>query len=271
MVRMQEMYENAKPLKEVVQAAILWPIWLRIGLLDIQMRYRRSALGVGYVFINLAVMVFALGAIYSHILGQDLRIFLPFLTIGLVSWGYLTSSIVEGGSTFIISEGYIKQIGLPLYVYVFRSFVRITATTLLTLPAYFIVAIVYSVDLRWGALWALFGILLLGIVSFLMIAIFAHLNVRIRDTAYIASMGLQVMFFVTPIIWPPESLRFHYLRWVINLNPFYHLLEVIRHPLVMSEPATPINYLVVFMTIVCLSIVAWVFTKWYIGRIAYLL
>jgi ABC-type polysaccharide/polyol phosphate export permease len=58
---------------------------------------------------------------------------------------------------------------------------------------------------------------------------------------------------------------------VINLNPFYHLLEVIRHPLVMSEPATPINYLVVIMTIVCLSIVAWVFTKWYIGRIAYLL
>ena len=271
MVRMQEMVENVKPLKEIVQAAALWPIWLRIGLLDIQMRYRRSVLGIGYIFLNLAVMIFALGLIYGNILGQDLKTFLPFLTVGFVVWGYLTSSVVEGGSTFIASEGYIKQIGLPLYVYVFRSFVRITTTMLLTLPAYFIVAGVYSVDFQWGVLWALPGILLLGIVSFSMIAIFAHLNVRIRDTAYIASLGLQVMFFVTPILWPPESLRFNKLRWVIDFNPFYHMMEVVRHPLIRSEPATPLNYLVVILTIVCLSIVALIFTKRFSGRIAYFL
>jgi len=103
------MYENVKPLKEVAQAVILWPIWLRIGLLDIQMRYRRSALGVGYIFINLAVMVFALGAIYGHILGQDLRIFLPFLTIGLVSWGYLTSSVVEGEARLSFQKGILNR------------------------------------------------------------------------------------------------------------------------------------------------------------------
>jgi ABC-type polysaccharide/polyol phosphate export permease len=265
------MRENTKPLKEIVQAAKLWPIWLRIGLQDIRMRYQRSALGVGYIFINLAVMIFALGAIYSKILGQDMKAFLPFLTVGLVAWGYLTSSVVEGGSTFIQSEGYIKQIGLPPYVYVFRSFVRITATMLLTVPVYFIVALVYSVHFRWGALWAILGILLLGVVSFLMIAIFAHLNVRIRDTAYIASMSLQVMFFVTPIIWPPESLRFGRLRWVIDFNPFYHMMEVFRHPLIVSEPATSLNYVAVIITIVCLSFVTWILTKQFSGRIAYFL
>jgi len=265
------MAENTYPLKEIVQAARLWPIWLRIGFQDIQMRYQRSALGVGYIFANLAVMILALGAIYSSIMGQDLKTFLPFLTIGLIIWNYLNASIVEGANAFVLSEGYIKQIGLPLYVYVFRSFVRITATTILTLPAYFIVAAVCTVYFQWGVLWALFGILLLGIVSFLMIAILAFVNARVRDTAYIASMGLQVMFFVTPIIWPPDALRFDRMRWVIDFNPFYHLLEVVRHPLLKSEPATDLNYLVVILLIFCLSIVAWIFTKWLSGRIAYFL
>lgn len=258
-------------IQEVIKAARLWPIWLRIGLQDIRMRYRRSILGVGWIFLNLAIMILAVGIVYSHLLGQDLKKFLPFLTIGFVTWGYLTSSIVEGGIAFVVSEGYIKQIGLPIYIYVFRFFVGITVTMLISLPAFLVVAFIYSVQFRWGAVWALPGILLLGLVSFLMIAIFSHLNVRFRDATHIASVGLQVMFFVTPIIWPPEMLHISRLHWVIDFNPFYHVLEVVRHPLLMSEPATHVNYLAVLIFIIALSTMAWIFTKWYNQRIAYLL
>jgi len=265
------MRHNTKPLNEVIRAARLWSIWLRFGLQDIQMRYRRSAVGIGYIFLNLAVMVAALALIFSVILGQNLKTFLPFLTAGFIIWGYITASVVEGGGAFLSAEGYIKQMSLPLYVYVFRSFVRITATTLLTLPVYLFVAAAYSVPFRWGVLWFFLGVLLLGMTCFLMIAIFAHLNVRIRDTAYISSLVLQVMFFVTPIIWPPESLRFAKFRWVLHFNPFYHLMEVVRHPLIASEAATHLNYLVVAMTICGLSIVTWILTKCFISRVAYFL
>jgi ABC-type polysaccharide/polyol phosphate export permease len=258
-------------IKEVLRAAVLWPIWLRIGLQDVRMRYRRSSLGIVWIFLNLAIMILAVGIVYSHLLGQDLRTFLPFLTIGFVAWGYLTSSIIEGGNAFVASEGYIKQIGLPLFVYVFRFFVSITATMIISLPAYFVVAFIYSVKFRWGILWVFMGLFLFAMVSFLMIAIFSHLNVRFRDSAHIASVSLQVIFFVTPIIWPPEMLRLRQLRWVIDVNPFYHLLEVVRHPLLASEPATYTNYLAVCIMILCLGAIAGAFTKWYSERVAYLL
>lgn len=257
--------------REVIQAARLWPIWMRIGLQDIRIRYRRSALGIGWIFLNLLIMLLSVGLIYSHLLGQDLKKFLPFLTIGLVTWGYITASIIEGGNAFLASEGYIRQIGLPLYIYIFRFFVSITATMLISLPAYFIVAVVYSVHFGWGALWALAGLFLLGAVSFLMIAVFAHLNVRFRDLPHVASSALQVLFFATPIIWPPETLRFGKLRWVMDLNPFYHLLEVIRRPLLMSEPASYVNYLAVMLLIIVLLILVWLCMKTYSLRIAYLL
>jgi ABC-type polysaccharide/polyol phosphate export permease len=266
-----EQTTNRKVFEEVIRAARLWPIWLRIGLQDIRMRYRRSAVGVGWIFINLAIMIIAVGLIYGNLLGQELREFLPFLTVGLISWGYLTSSIVEGGNAFIASEGYIKQIGLPIYIYVFRFFVSITITMLISLPAYLVVAFIYSVRFKWGALWVLPGIILLSMVSFLSIAIFAHLNARFRDASHIASVGLQVMFFVTPIIWPPDILRKRAMSWIIDFNPFYHLIEVIRRPLTMSESAAFINYLVAAVLIVLLSMVAWLFAKHLSRRIAFLL
>ncbi len=262
---------NRKVIAEVVQAARMWPIWLRIGLQDIRMRYRRSAVGVGWIFINLAIMIIAVGVVYGNLLGQNLKDFLPFLTVGLISWGYLTSSIVEGGNAFVASEGYIKQIGLPIYIYVFRFFVSITITMLISLPAYLVVVLIYSVRFKWGVLWVLPGIILFSMVSFLSIAIFSHLNARFRDTSHIASVVLQVMFFVTPIIWPPDLLRKRAINWIIDFNPFYHLIEVVRRPLTVSESASFINYLVAAFWVVLLSMVAWGVAKRFSQRIALLL
>jgi ABC-type polysaccharide/polyol phosphate export permease len=263
--------EKGDLLQEIIRAAQLWPVWFRIGLQDIRIRYRRSAIGIGWIFFNLIIMLSSVGLIYSHLLGQDLKKFLPFLTIGLVTWGYITSSIIDGGNAFLASEGYIKQIGLPLYIYIFRFFVNITTTMMISLPAFFMVAIFYSVPFRWGALWAIVGILLLILISFLMISIFAHLNARFRDLPHLASSGLQVIFFATPIIWPPETLRLGKMHWVMDINPFYHLLEVIRRPLLMSEPAAYVNYLAVLIFVSLLTVMAWIFTKTYSLRIAYLL
>jgi ABC-type polysaccharide/polyol phosphate export permease len=271
MMRVLVRREGLLVVDDVVRAVQLWPIWLRLGLQDVRLRFRRSALGVGWIFVNLAVMILAVGLVYSHLLGQELNKFLPFLTVGIIVWGYLTSSIVEGGNAFIASEGYIKQIGLPIYVYIFRSFVSISLTMLISLLAYFVVAVVYRVEFGRGMLWAVPGLLLIGVVSLLLVTTFAHLNARFRDAVYLATAALQVLFYVTPVLWPPEALRSRGLPWVIDYNPFFHLLEVIRQPLLHSEPAALANYQAVGLLIVGLAVIAGVFTSRYHRRIVYFL
>jgi ABC-type polysaccharide/polyol phosphate export permease len=257
--------------RDVIQAVRLWPIWLRLGLQDVRLRFRRSVLGVGWIFINLAVMLLAIGVVYGKLLGQDIAGFLPFLTVGVVAWGYLTSSILEGGNAFIVSEGYIKQIGLPVYVYVFRFFVSASLTMLLSSFAYIVVAVVYGVEFHWGTFWAVPGMLLLGTVSLLLIVIFAHLNAHFRDTVHLAGAALQVLFYVTPVLWPPEMLRDRGLPWLVDYNPFYHLLEVVRQPLLHAQPATLRNYQAVGILIGGLVTVAATFTWRYYRRLVYFL
>jgi len=258
-------------ISEVARAAGLWRIWMRLGIQDVRMRFRRSAIGLGWIFLNLAVMVLAIGFIYSNLFGQDMRTFIPYLTISLVAWGYLTNSIVEGGNAFTSSEGYIKQISLPIYVYVFRYFVSITLVAAISLIVYFVIALIYAVPLTLGALWVVPGILILVTTSLLLITIFAYVNARFRDAAHLASVAMQVMFYVTPVIFPADLLRQRGLGAVIDLNPMYHLLQVIRAPLLAGEPAEPLSYLFCASVIGALALFAACVVKIYRRRIVFAL
>jgi len=245
--------------RDVWRSARLWHIWTRLGVQDIRLRYRRSAIGPAWVFVNLAVLVLAIGFIYANLLGQDPAGFIPYLTVGLVMWGYLTNSIVEGGNAFVNSEGYIKQISLPIYVYVFRAFVAVGLNTLITLGAFVIVAILYHVPISLGTLLVVPGLLLVMIASLMLVTIFAHLNTRFRDVAHMASVGMQVLFYVTPVIFPADLLRRRRnLSYVIELNPMYHLIEVVRRPLLTATAADWHNYAAVglIVAVLCASATA---------------
>jgi lipopolysaccharide transport system permease protein len=256
-------------LNEVARSLGLWPIWMRLGVQDVRLRFRRSAIGAGWIFLNLAILILAISFIYGALLGQELDTFIPYLTVGLVTWNYLTNSIVEGGNAFIGSEGYIKQISLPLYVYVFRFFVSIGLTALISWAAYVFVAVVYGVPFRPGTLWIVPGLLLLMMASLLLIAIFAHLNARFRDAAHMAAVIMQVMFYVTPVIFPAELLRERGLGLVLDLNPLYHLLEVVRQPLLYGQAADMLNYLAAVGILLVLAVGAGLLIRFYHHRIVF--
>jgi len=257
--------------REVVAALDLWRIWWRLGIQDLRLRFRRSVLGVGWLLVQLVVMILAVGVIYGSLLGQDLRTFLPFLTVGLVVWSFLTASIVEGGLALVASEGYIKQIGLSIHVYILRFFVSVSISGAINLVAYAIVAAVYRVPVGWGILWVIPGLVLLSLIGLLFMVIFAHLNARFRDTTHLAAVGMQVLFYITPVLWPAEMLRGRRLGWIVDVNPFYHLLEAIRQPLLSSRPATLENYLVGLALAASLGVVASGVVAFYSRRIVYLL
>ncbi|MGH7331330.1 MAG: ABC transporter permease [Candidatus Rokuibacteriota bacterium] len=258
-------------MRDLVAALRLRRIWWRLGVQDLRLRFRRAALGIGWIFIQLAATLVALGAVYGTLLGQEMRTFLPFLAVGLVLWGFITASVVEGSQAFVASEGYIKQIGLPVQVYVFRFFVSIAVAATMSLSSYVVVVALYAVPIGWGVLWSIPGLFLFGVTAFWLVLIFAHLTARFRDTAHLASTALQILFFVTPVIWPAEMLKGRPLQWVVDANPLYHLLEVARRPLLFSEPATAVNYLVGSGVVVVLGGVALLVVRLYSRRIVYLL
>jgi lipopolysaccharide transport system permease protein len=260
-----------RTVRDVVRSAGLWHIWIRLGMQDVRLRFRRSALGPAWIFVNLAVLVLAIGLIYANLLGQDPHDFIPYLTAGLIMWSFLTNSLSEGGNAFINSEGYIKQISLPIYVYIFRAFVSVSITTLITLLAFVVVAVVYRVPVSSGTFMVVPGLLLVMSASLLLITIFAHLNARFRDVAHLVSIGMQLLFYVTPVIFPADLLlrRRRSLALVVELNPMYHLIEVVRRPLISGTAADWQSYAAVAAVLLVLATGATIVVSVYQRRIVF--
>ena len=257
--------------RDVARSAGLWHIWVRLGLQDVRHKFRRSTVGPAWIFLNLGVLIAAIGVIYGRLLEQDMYEYIPYLTAGLVIWQYITSSVSEGAHAFVNSEGYIKQISLPIYVYLFRCLVNVGVTGAISFSVFVIVALVYQVPVGAGTLWAFPGLLILMACTLCLICILAHLHARFRDIAPMAAVAMQMLFYVTPIIFRAETLRRGSLRWVVDLNPLYHLVEIVRRPLVAAEPAAVVSYLAAAASLAALAGMAAGIIAYYRRRIVFAL
>jgi lipopolysaccharide transport system permease protein len=84
---------------------------------------------------------------------------------------------------------------------------------------------------------------------------------RFRDMTQVAQNFMQVLFYATPIVWMPSSLPQSSVSSVLELNPFYHLISLVRDPLLGQVPET-----MDWMIGVVLAIVGWAFALVFFGR-----
>lgn len=221
----------------------LWRVWRFLGLQDIKARFRRSFIGPAWLLLNLAFFVGGVGVVYGMMFGQPMDEFLPFLTSGFVIWGFIVSSLTEAGSTFVNAEGYIKQFSYPKQIYLFRALVAYSIILLIGLSALIPVQWFFGHFNPLGWLLALPGMALLFAAAFGHIVISAYLGVRFRDLPHALAGLLQVLFFVTPIMFPIEVLRQKHLDFVYRFNPLHYLIDIVRHPILANEFAETGNYL----------------------------
>lgn len=232
-----------------------------LGWQDVATRYRRSRVGAFWLTINILVMITTLGLVFGTLFRQPMAEMLPYLAIGLIVWGFLSTLINEGCTSFIAAQDTILQVRMPLFTHVMRVVWRniiILAHNLLILPPLFLL---FMKPLSPLALWALPGLVLLILnASWIMLAL-AVACARFRDLTQIAQNGVQVMFYVTPIIWSAALLPAHAGTALLDFNPFYHLINIVRAPL-LGEVASILNWTVATL----MALVGWVLALAFFGR-----
>lgn len=249
-------------LEDVIDGLAKWPIWFMLSYQDIKLRYRRSVLGPFWLTISMAITIYTMGYIYSHIFHTDMSTYFPYLAGGMLAWTMLSTSVTDFTDGIALSEHLIKQIKLPYTLYIHRiasrniiiffhnivvivpimlyyhETTRINLNTLLLLPD---LLLIYINMVTYG--------LMLGMIG-----------ARYRDISQIIRSLVQIVFFVTPVMWQPQALM-EKNPWIIHLNPFYSLIELIRAPLLGNSPTT-YNYLFIgAMTLIGLILASVMFIK----------
>ncbi len=212
-----------------------WRMWWMLARNDVVRRYRRSRLGQLWLTLSMAVMIFGMGAVYSSLFGTSLADYMPHLGTGLVLWGLIASTINESCASFTENESIIRQIALPRFTYLLRTLARnllVFAHNLIILP---VVYLVTGTPINWHILLFAPGLLLvlanLAWIGYLL----AILSTRFRDIPQIVQSIVQVAFFISPVVFKPSQLRADHP--ILILNPFAHMLNVMREPLLGQMPS----------------------------------
>ncbi|MGV0431273.1 galactan export ABC transporter permease subunit Wzm/RfbD [Corynebacterium sp. 20_84] len=215
-------------------------LWLQLGWQDIKQRYRRSTLGPLWITIATGVMSLALGLLYSMLFQISVREFLPHVTVGFIVWGFISGCIKDGANVFIENEGLIKQLPSALSVHVYRLVWRQLLFFAHNMVIWLILVLVFRIDLGWNVFLFIPALALMVINGVWVTMLFGIIATRFRDVAPLLEALVQLLFYVTPIVWTAKTLREQggevaQRARIAELNPLYHYLEVVRAPLI-GEP-----------------------------------
>ncbi len=240
-----------------------------LGWQDVAQRYRRSSVGAFWLTINMGVLIAALGLVFGTIFNSPMSEFLPFICVGLIMWGYFSNLVNDGCTSFMSNSDTMLQLPIPFFTYILRTWWRNTIILGHNIIIFPIVLLMFGKFVNFNALLVIPGFFLVSINFLWVMVILAVLCTRYRDLTQIVQNIMQVGMYVTPIMWEPHRLPGGTKSsLMLYLNPFYHLISVIRDPL-LGSTGTALNWCVVIgMAIVGWS-VALLFLNRYRSRITY--
>jgi ABC-type polysaccharide/polyol phosphate export permease len=214
--------------------------------LDIVCQYRRSKIGPLWETINVLVMTLGITAVSSAVIGGATADLIGYVGLGIITWSVISSSIIEGASTFVRNASYITGTNLSIDLYVGRTIFKTFIVFCHHFILYALALVTGFVSLSWTSPLALFGLLLLIINSYWMATFLAFVCARYRDVELIIRNLLQLAFFITPVFWDYRLIAGD-RQFILDYNVFFYLIEIVRGPLLGELP--PLRYYVVVVAV----------------------
>lgn len=251
-------------LMDLVAGVAHWRLWIRLAMRDVRMRYRRTVLGPFWAVLSNALMIGTLGFIYSYFWGLDIDEFLPYFSAGYITWVTFLITTTESAQAFISAETVIKSFRIPYSVHVFRVILRNIVIFFHMLILHIAIMLIFGVSINLYSIVMFFiGLCLFAANGIWIGLLVAIVSARFRDFIQLTQSLLQVAFFLTPIFWPVEQLDGHPLvkAAVADFNPIYHLIEIVRAPLLGRAPAIESFVALVFILLLGSAVTVAIFNR----------
>lgn len=241
-------------------------VWMLLAQMDIRQRYRRSVIGPFWITITMVIWILAIGPLYGHLLGIGSDEFIPYVAMGIITWGLISGVLLDGAGAFVGADNLVRSVRLPYTVHVLRVIQRNLLIFLHNLLAFVPFMLWLHIMPRWEWLAAIPGVALILLAAIPAAFLLGTLSARYRDLQQMIASIVQLAFFLTPIFWKSDLLGPR--AYFADYNPFQVMLEVVRRPIVEGIPPAS-AYAKMLLLIVLLYVVAAPFFVSYRRRLAF--
>jgi ABC-type polysaccharide/polyol phosphate export permease len=227
-------FKTYNALNDIGESFSDWRLWALRAFWDIRRRYQEHILGPLWITAGLLGTSLGLGYLYSQLFKIELTTFLPYVTAGLMAWGFIDSVIRSSVSAFTSERSTILNASGPLSALILRVVMR----ELIVLAHNFIVMIGVLIFVKMiGQVRYEFlapAILLVTINLIWMGLLSATISVEFPDFGQAIGFLMVFAMFITPLFWYVGDVGPR--AGFISFNPFYHFVTLIRDPLIGKVP-----------------------------------
>lgn len=252
---------------DIYEGFTRWRVWHLLGVTLLRQRYARSSLGQYWIVVGTAITTAAFGLLWSQLWGQPIKEFVPYVAIAHIGWAVVTAPLLDGIATIQTNAFYFVNQKAPLstvfFANAYRNMIILAHNMLVIVAIWFL----FGLNPGWAALLLIPALILNCIVAVNLGILIGLICTRYRDMQQVVGNALQVLYFMTPVMWMPEFLPEH-ARWINDYNPLAQLLATIRDPL-LNRPIDGLSWIVAGLTAVVLTLVTPFFLSRYGKRIVF--
>lgn len=216
---------------------------------EIRGKYKGSFLGILWSFINPLLQVLVYAIVFPYIMRVKTPNYLQFLIVGVIPWTFFTTVLTQGMITVRMNAGIIKKVYFPREILP----ISVALSGLVNFFISCIIILVFCIGGGLGLSWHLILLPLAAILQFIfslgLILALSAINIYIKDTEYIVTFIINMLFYATPILYPVTLLPEN-LRWIMNLNPMAGIINMYRD-IFINHQLTDLNS-IIYVTIVSL-------------------
>ena len=199
---------------------------------DLNLKYKKSMLGVLWSILTPLGLVLIIGVVYSIVFGMKMEDFIPTLFAGLNVWIFLSASADGGTSSFLGAEGYLKQTNVNAQIFPIRNVLVNFMNLVYSIVAFILIyAFLKPQMFNFNMLMIIPGLVIILLFAISLSNIAAVINLNIRDYQPFQSLIFQGLFYATPIIFPAKILEEKGFGLLYKINPFYYMIEITKTPL----------------------------------------
>lgn len=194
---------------------------------------RGTFLGPFWIALSFMIVAVGLSALWAYLFNRPFNDYLPYLTLGFFVWNLFIGAVTTGARALIANKNLVLQTRTPMTLYSGVALGANLITAAHHIPFVVTVLLLYHSHFEPAMLLSL-----LGMVLVLLTALGAAIALSIwcaylPDLAELISTSMRFIMFFTPILWMPD--RRPSLQPFLLGNPFYHVINVVRGPLIGSD------------------------------------
>lgn len=228
---------------------------------DFKRKYRRSALGIVWSFLNPLLTMLVQYVVFSTLFRSSIEHYPVYLLSGIVLFNFFSEMTNSGMNSITDNASLITKVSVPKYIYPVTRVLSAAVNVMFSLIPLFLVAILTGLRPSWSWLLIVLGLVSLMAFSLGVVFVLATMMTYFRDTQFLWGVLSMIWMYLTPIFYP-ESIIPARLISLYHCNPLYQIITFVRTALIDGVSPAPRAYVILFLIgIVPLAAGAWIFHR----------